>query len=289
MPRDGDVARRRARTRRGRARRPSPKRPATRSSTRTGSTRTGRADRPRLRPLRRAAGRPARPVDSPPFEPVVVGDRMLARGVGGRQGPDPPPRYGPRGAPGDAWQPAGQRALPVRGRGGVRLARTSTQWLRRTANASQRTWPSSATRLLRGQPAGDHGRPPRERVRPDRRRGLAGRPPFGDVRRGGPEPGQRARPDRRGAQGSGRADPHPGLLRRCRRPDRPGARGVRGPALRRRGLRGRIRASGRLSARPASPCSSGSARVRPSTSTASGAASRARAQRRSSRPTPTPR
>ncbi len=117
--------------------------------------------------------------DSPPFEPVVVGDRMLARGAaddkgqlhlhlrateailatrgalpvnlkfvfeGEEESSSDPPRALARGQQGSA-------------RGGLR--------------ADQRHG------LLRGQPAGDHRRAARDHVRPDRRHRHCRRPPLG--------------------------------------------------------------------------------------------------------------
>ena len=122
-PRNGNLARRCARTRRRRARGPrgDDRQPGCLRG--LAPCRSGRAHRPRLRPLRRAAGRPARPVDL-----AAVRARRRRRPdarsrLGRRQGPDPPPRHGPRRPPGDARHPARQRALPVRGqRGGRRAA-----------------------------------------------------------------------------------------------------------------------------------------------------------------------
>ena len=73
--------------------------------------------------------------------------------------------------------------------------------------------------LLRGQRPGHHGRPARDHVRADRRGAVAGGPALRDVRRDRRQPGQRARPDHRGAQGPRRPSPHPGLLRRRGGPD----------------------------------------------------------------------
>ena len=99
-------------------------------------------------------------------------------------------------------------------------------------------------RLLRGQPAGDHARPARADVRPDRRGRDRGRPPLRELRRRRPEPGQRARPDHRRAQGPRRPDPHPGLLRRRRAADRRRPGGARGAAVRRGGVPRPARAPG---------------------------------------------
>ena len=100
-------------------------------------------------------------------------------------------------------------------------------------------------RLLRGQPAGDHAQPARPDVRPDRRRRDGGRPPFRELRRRRPEPGQRAGPDHRRAQGSRRPDPHPRVLRRCRAAVRGRSGGSRGAA---RSTRTRTRATSGLPA-----------------------------------------
>ena len=123
LPRHRNLARRCARTcrRRARGRRGHDRQPGGLRG--LAPCRPGRAHRPRLRPLRRAAGRPARPVDL-----AAVRARRRRRPdarsrLGRRQGPDPPPRHGPRRPPGDARHPARQRALPLRGqRGGRRAA-----------------------------------------------------------------------------------------------------------------------------------------------------------------------
>ncbi len=118
-------------------------------------------------------------------------------------------------------------------------------------------------RLLRGQPAGDHAQPARADVRPDRRRRDRGRPPFGRLRRRRPEPGQRAGPDHRGAQGSGRPDPHPraSTTMSCRCP-RPTGRRFAALPVRRGGVPRARSGSRRSSARSATRRSSG-ARRRP--------------------------
>ena len=119
--------------------------------------------------------------------------------------------------------------------------------------------------------------------------GTRRRPPLGRLRRRRREPGQRPGPDHRRPQGTRRPDPDPGLLRRRRGPAR---RRIARPSPRSRSTRTSIwRDSGcrRSSARPATRPSSDGRSGRRSTSTGSGAASRARGARRSSRPTPTPR
>ena len=67
---------------------------------------------------------PVDPLDlwtSPPFEPVVVGDRMLARGAADDKGQIHAHVMAAAGAAGDARRPADQPQVRVRGRGGVEL------------------------------------------------------------------------------------------------------------------------------------------------------------------------
>ena len=98
--------------------------------------------------------------------------------------------------------------------------------------------------LLRGQPPGDHGRPARADVRPDRRRRLAGRPPLGRLRRAP----SRTRPIAlaqiiaalKGPDGRIRI---PGFYDDVVALDRRGARGDRRAAVRRGGLPQRQSAS----------------------------------------------
>ena len=253
--------------------------------------RRGRPDGHRLRPLRRPAGRPARPVD---LAAVRAGRRRRPDARprrGRRQGPDPRrTSWPPARRAGDARPLPGQPQVRLRGRGGVRARSTSTPGSRPTATASRPTSRSSATRASS-----------RATCRPSRS-ACAGMMyaqidvvgTAVDLHSGGfggavQNPANALAQIIAGAQGPGRADPDPGLLRRRRAADRRGARRDRGAAVRRGGLPRRARRCRRSSARPASRPSSGAAPGRPSTSTASGAASRARAPRRSSRPTPTPR
>ena len=183
------------------------------------------AHRHRLLPLRRAAGRPTRPVGARAVRAV------RARRPDGRprhvrrQGPDRDAPGGDRGAPGGRAGRAGQPQVRLRGRGGVGSESLDT-WIDGEPRPAGRE-PRGHQRhgLLRGQPADADGRPARDRVRPDRCRRIGGRPALGRLRRGGREPGERARHDHRGAQGTRRPDPRPRLLRRGPAADRRGAGG----------------------------------------------------------------
>ena len=104
-----------------------PRPAAIRSSTPTGSTRAGA---PTVVVYGHYDVQPVDPLElwtSPPFEPVVNGDRILARGSSGRQGPHRHPRRGRGGAPGGAREAAGEPPLRLRGRGGVRRRCTSSR------------------------------------------------------------------------------------------------------------------------------------------------------------------
>ena len=116
---------------------------------------------------------PVDPLDlwtSPPFEPVVVGDRILARGAADDKGQVHAHVHGRRGA---AARPAAACRSTSSSSSRARrspssvhldaLARGRTRAARRRRRDHQRH------RLLRGQPAGDHARPARPDVRPDRR------------------------------------------------------------------------------------------------------------------------
>ena len=139
-------------------------------------------------------------------------------------------------------------------------------WL--TANAARlarRRRAGGRCGLLRGEPPGGDDRAAGHlRRRDPRPRTVPGRP-LRRPRRGDREPDQRARGDHRGAQGSRRPDPHPGLLRRRRDPH---ARPTGRPSRRCRSTR-RPTAPSSTSrpwpARPAGPPSSGAGPARRST------------------------
>ena len=186
-------------------------RPAvTRSSTADWLQRRGRADGPRLRPLRRPAGRPARRCgSSPPFEPAVVGtagSSAVAPRDDKGQHRDPPRRPSRR-----SWRRAAGCRSTCASCSRARRSRprsTSSRGSRRTGTDSARTSRSSAT------PASSRATCRRSRsacagsCTP--RSTSSGRPVdlhSGGLRRRRPEPGQRARGDHRGAQGSRRPGP----------------------------------------------------------------------------------
>ena len=235
-----------------------------------------RPDGHRLLPLRRPAGRPARPVG---LAAVRAGrcrrpDARPRRGR--RQGPDPPPPSG----------------------------RSRRSWRRAAASRSTSGSSSRATRS-RPRPRSRAGwRRNRERLEADlvvisdtgffegnlpaitiSLRGMMyaqidvtgsdRRPPLRRLRRGRRQPGQRPCPDHHRAQGSGRPRPHPRLLRRRRGPHRRGAPAARRAAVRRGGTTAPTSACPRWPASRGSASSSARARARRSTSTASGAGSRA--------------
>ena len=136
-----------------------------------------------------------------------------------RQGPDPCARRRRRRAPRDTRSLPDQRQVRLRGRGGEfeRAARRMADSQPRPPRGRRRDHQRHG--LLRRQPPSDHGRPAGADVRADRRRAVAGRPPLGELRGCRQQPGDRARPDHRGAQGPGRSHPHPRLLRRRARAD----------------------------------------------------------------------
>ncbi len=82
--------------------------------------RAGRADDPVLRPLRRAAGRSAAPLDVAAVRSDDSRRRDLRARLGRRQGPGLHALQGGRGAPEAERQPAGEHEVPDRRRGGSR-------------------------------------------------------------------------------------------------------------------------------------------------------------------------
>ena len=143
--------------------------------------------------------------------------------------------------------------------------------------------------LLRGQPAGDDGRPARADVCPDRR----DRPDL-DLHSGGfggnvQNPANALATIIAGLKNDDGSVDVPGFYDEVRDITRPRARGVRPAAARRdRVCRSGLACRSSLASRTSCPWSAWVRGPR-STSTACGAASRERAARRSSPPTPTPR
>ena len=193
--------------------------------------RSRRADRHRLRPLRRAAGRPARPVEPATVRADRGGRPDLRAWRGRRQGPGPSSPLGRTRLAGSAGPIAAQPPSRVRGRGGGRLRQ-----LRGVARGQPLT-PGVGPRrhlgfgVLRRQPSGDHDQPARQHLSPGGRRRTVARPPFGPVRGPRAEPGQRPGPDPRLPPARGRPCRGTGLLRRGRRADRGAAGGPGAPAV----------------------------------------------------------
>ena len=179
---------------------------------------TRRARRARVLPLRRPAGGPGGAVGDGAVRAVPAGRPVRRPGRGRRQGParDAPLRA--RGAAGGRPGARGEPHVRVRGRGGVRLRQPVRVDRGEPGPPGLGRGGDQRHRLLRGQHPGHHGGPARDHVRADRRRAVAGGPALGLVRRDRGQPGQRARPDHRRAQGPRRPGPDPGLLRRCRLP-----------------------------------------------------------------------
>ena len=152
-----------------------------------------RADDPVLRPLRRAAGRSAAPVDVA----AVRGDdsrrRNLRARIGRRQGPGVHALQGRRGAPQAERQPAGQHEVPDRRRGGSRQRqpRQLHQEPQRSAEGRRRRHLGFAD--VRSRHPVDLLRPARPDVLPDRPARQQVGPAFRIVRRRGGQPRDGAR------------------------------------------------------------------------------------------------
>ncbi len=98
--------------------------------------RAGQADAPLLRPLRRAAARPARALAPPAVRADARGQRAGGARRHRRQGPVARAHRRRGGDARSARQPAGQRQVPDRGRGGVGRPRHRELRARRRAAAS---------------------------------------------------------------------------------------------------------------------------------------------------------
>jgi acetylornithine deacetylase/succinyl-diaminopimelate desuccinylase-like protein len=159
---------------------------------------------------------PVDPLDlwtSPPFEPVVVGGRMLARGAADDKGQVHAHIMSA------AAVLATRQGFPVNLRYLFEGEEESSSvhldaWLRATRAGRRGLRDHQRHLLLRGQPSGHLVLPARAHVCPGRCRWHGRRSPFGQLRWRRPEPGQRPRRDHRRAQGTRRADQDPRLLRR---------------------------------------------------------------------------
>ena len=130
--------------------------------------RAGRADDPLLRPLRRAAGRSARPVGVA----AVRGDdprrRDLRARLGRRQGPGVHALQGGRGAPEAERPPAGEHEVHPRGRGGSRQRQPRRLHPRAQGRARRRRRRHLRLADVRPRRAVDLLRPARPGLLPDR-------------------------------------------------------------------------------------------------------------------------
>ena len=144
---------------------------ATRSSTPTGST---PPDAPTVLVYGHYDVQPVDPLDlwtSPPFEPVVVGDRILARGAADDKGQIHAHVMAAEALLATRGALPGQPQVRVRGRGGVELGQPRRAGSRPTASGSRPTSRSSATPgFFEGNLPAITRRPARPDVRPDRRR-----------------------------------------------------------------------------------------------------------------------
>ena len=237
---------------------------------------------------------PVDPLDlwtSPPFEPVVVGDRILARGAADDKGQVHAHVMAAARAARDARQPPDQRASTCSRARRSRAPSTSTRWLeanreRLAADVAiisdtgffEGNLPA-ITLSLRGMMyaqidvVGTARRPPLRAATAAPSRTRPTRWPRSSPRSRAPTAGSGSR----ASTTTSCRCPRPTARRspRCPFDEDAYLERARAPRARRRGRLHDARAARR--------------RARRSTSTACGAASRARAARRSSRPTPTPR
>ena len=181
--------------------------------------RAGRADGPRLRPLRRPAGRSARR--------VAAGRRSSRSSRTGASSPAARPTtranstilvQAAEALLATRGSAAGQPPVRLRGRGGVELGPPGAVARGERATGWPATSRSSATAgfFAGNLPAITVGLRGIMYAQIDVTGPVPGRP-LGRLRRARREPGQRAGPDHRRPQGRRRADPRPGLLRRRRR------------------------------------------------------------------------
>ncbi len=178
--------------------------------------RAGQADGPLLRPLRRAAGRPGRALAQPAVRAHGRGGQAGGARRHGRQGAVLRPPQGRGGDARRARQPAGQRQVPGRGRGGGGRAGDRPLRARRTAaSASRRRRGDLGLLSLRAGAAVAGLRPQGARLHGDPGHRPEPGPALRHVRRRGDEPAQRPGLDRRqAARREDGEDPDPRLLRR---------------------------------------------------------------------------
>ncbi len=145
------------------------------------AARRGQADGPRLRPLRRAAGRSARPVG-------VAAVRARSSKTAACSPAAPRTTSATSACTVEAAEAmlATRGALPINLKFVFEGEEESSSihldaWLGGQPRAARRRISRSFQRhgLLRGQPSGDHGRPARDHLLPDRRRREHGGPALG--------------------------------------------------------------------------------------------------------------
>ena len=155
--------------------------------------RARQADHPLLRPLRRAAGGPAEPVDQPAVRGHGARRRDLRARLRRRQGPGVHAHQGRRGAPEEERQPAGEHQVLHRGRRGGRQRAPRRVRALAQAGAGGRRRGDLRLADVRPRHPVDLLRPARPGVLPDRSARHEERPALGLVRRRGGQPGVRAR------------------------------------------------------------------------------------------------